>query len=576
MGPARAGDDPKGRDTGLIEGGMGALTSEQELVKELIVAGYVLSTEDEEGGAGVWDPLSDEAANPNSKDRKNSLLDVWDAYYQRCRSVLESAGNFTEYELKVLDPLKTAINGSGNNDLSLRTTPIHWHIAAMIVEQEKKSSEADCLRQDDGMTYAQRYTKYFKAMNAPTRNINPLTQLADSTAEEIKLDFSLYDYYYLRGKIANDPLLFTDDRTYLLGLVESRIQAFVGPSFNLSPDQTSNVSYALSSYNIWNPDEELASKYIVKPNPGVAMNSTYNDGVGGYGQLFGQMDDSFDITKLMPNEDFDSMFLVDETSEFSYQMSNQKMRITGSYQHKKDKSNNFIPINPKTARSPRGYLAASDAVTDKFSPYAGTGVVIKTGPSKTIMETNLDFGVTMEEIESALESILENPDMKPADAIKKVSPSPWMKEVFEEKGAIFCFEIQHHPNSRGANSLLMLMKEKGLIDMDATRIPGDDLRLWVWAAANIDDNTETATKTVSLVSTYGITSGFLENSVMDGNKLDFPGTFVAIDNQEFYSSGSSGAEDLPPFIDAGNITEADVKQYGSYFREAIRRSTQGA
>ena len=63
---------------------------------------------------------------------------------------------------------------------------------------------------------------------------------------------------------------------------------------------------------------------------------------------------------------------------------------------------------------------------------------------------------------------------------------------------------------------------------------------------------------------------------MDGNKLDFPGTFVAIDNQEFYSSGSSGAEDLPPFIDAGNITEADVKQYGSYFREAIRRSTQGA
>jgi MoxR-like ATPase len=572
MGPARAGDDPKGRDTGLIEGGMGALTSEQELVKELIVAGYVLSTSDEDGGSGVWDPLADEAANPNSKDRKNSLLDVWDAYYQRCRSVLESAGNFTEYELKVLDPLKTAINGSGTNDLSLRTTPIHWHIAAMIVEQEKKSSEADCLRQDDGMTYAQRYTKYFKAMNAPTRNINPLTQLADSTAEEIKLDFSLYDYYYLRGKIANDPLLFTDDRTYLLGLVESRIQAFVGPSFNLSPDETSNVSYALSSYNIWNPDEELASKYIVKPNPGVAMNSTYNDAVGGYGQLFGQMDDSFDITKLMPNEDFDSMFLVDETSEFSYQMSNQKMRISGSYHHEQDFNDDFIPISASTARSPRTYLAASDAITDKFRPWTMEGVVIDPS-SKTVSENNLDFEITMEDIESCLESILANPTETPEAAIQKVTPLLWMQDVFTKTGAIFCFDLRHHPTSRKASSLLLLMKEKGLVDKDATEVPGDNLRLWVWIAANIEENDDEFTKTVSLVTTYGITSGFLENTILIGNQIDLPGNFVSIDNADFYDSGDS-VEAL--YLDSGNITENDVSAYNQLFRDAIRRSTQGA
>jgi len=578
MGPARAGDDPKGRDTGLIEGAMGSLTSEQELIKELIVAGYVKSNPlmGTKPKDGVWNPLAEEDSNPYDKNRKNTLLDVWDAYYQRCISILQSAGNFAEYEENVLHSLKESINGKKAVEQSNNTTPIHWHIAAMVVEQEKKADEGNCLRQDDGQTYQTRYNNYFKAMNAPTRNINPLVSEVSSTGEAIQLDYSLYDYYYLRGEISNDPLLFTDDRTYLLGLLESRIQAFVGATFNLNPEETVNVPYALSSSVMWKNESELVTNYIIQPNPGVAMNSTYNDAIGGFGQLFGKMDEDFNIKKLIPDEDYGDLAKIKASSKFSYQMSNQKMRITGSYQHKKDKSNNFIPINPKTARSPRGYLAASDAVTDKFSPYAGTGVVIKTGPSKTIMETNLDFGVTMEEIESALESILENPDMKPADAIKKVSPSPWMKEVFEEKGAIFCFEIQHHPNSRGANSLLMLMKEKGLIDMDATRIPGDDLRLWVWAAANIDDNTETATKTVSLVSTYGITSGFLENSVMDGNKLDFPGTFVAIDNQEFYSSGSSGAEDLPPFIDAGNITEADVKQYGSYFREAIRRSTQGA
>ena len=301
MGPARAGDDPKGRDTGLIEGGMGVLTSEQELVKELIVAGYVLSSSPDDAGDGVWDPLSNEQFNPNSRDRKNTLLDVWDAYYQRCIAILQSAGNFTEYELKVLAPLKEAINGpTAVSDTSSLTTPIHWHIAAMVVEQEKKSNEGDCLRQDDGMTYSQRYATYFKAMNAPTRNINPLVSNAPSTAEEIQLDYSLYDYYYLRGKIANDPLLFTDDRTYLLGLVESRIQAFVGSSFNLSPDDSASVTYAISDSNMWNADNDLVSSYIVQPNPGVSLNSAYNDAIGGYGQLFGQLDDSFSINSLFP------------------------------------------------------------------------------------------------------------------------------------------------------------------------------------------------------------------------------------------------------------------------------------
>ena len=573
MGPARAGDDPKGRDTGLIEGGMGALTSEQELVKELIVAGYVQSSADSEGG-GVWNPLAAEEANPNTMDRKNTLLDVWDAYYQRCISILQSAGNFTEYEEKVLDPLKVAINGKDSTDgsTSRRTTPIHWHIAAMVVEQEKKSDEGNCLRQDDGMTYASRYGNYFKAMNAPTRNINPLVSNAPSTAEEIQLDYSLYDYYYLRGKIANDPLLFTDDRTYLLGLVESRIQAFVGSSFNLNPEETSNVTYALSSSNIWNADSELVSRYIVKPNPGVAINSAYNDAIGGYGQLFGQIEDSFDITKLMPNEEYESLFNVDESSEFSYQMSNQKMRITGSYHHGQDYNDDYIPISSTTARSPRTYLAASDAVTDAFRPWTNAGVVIDPG-SRQISEDNLDFEITMEDIESALESILENPTETPEVAIQKVTPLQWMQDVFTPTGAIFCFDLEHHISSRKANSLLLLMQSKGLVDKDATEIPGDQLRLWVWIAANIEEDDDEFSKTVSLVATYGITSGFLENTILIGNTIDLPGNFVGIDNADFYDSGDS-IEAV--YLDSGNITEADVSAYNMLFREAVRRSTQGA
>ena len=577
MGPARAGDDPKGKDVGFISGAMGALTSEQELVKELIVAGYVKSSADPDASAaattGVWDPLASEEVNPNTMDRKNTLLDVWDAYYQRCISVLQSAGNFTEYEQKILDPLKTAINGSATNETSLRTTPIHWHIAAMVVEQEKKADEGDCLRQDDGMTYATRYNTYFKAMNLPAnRKINPLISDAPSTAESIQLDYSLYDYYYLRGKIANDPLLFTDDRTYLLELVESRIQAFVGSSFNLNPEDTSNVTYALSSDTIWNPDSDLVSKYVVKPNPGVAINSTYNDAIGGYGQLFGNIDESFDINSLMPNEEYEEIFIVESSADFSYQMSNQKMRITGSYHHEQDFNDDFVPISSTTARSPRTYLAASDAVTDVFRPWTNAGVVIDRS-SRTISEDNLDFAVTMEDIESALESILENPTMTPAEAINEVTPLQWMQDVFTPTGAIFCFELRHHTSSRKANSLLLLMKDKGLVNKDATEIPGDNLRLWVWVAANIKEDDEEFSKTVSLVTTYGITSEFLENTVLIGNTIDLPGNFVSIDNEDFYDSGNSAEDD---YLDSGNITEADVSAYNTLFREAVRRSTQGA
>jgi len=576
MGPARAGNDPKGRDTGLVDKAMGSLTSEQELIKELIVAGYVKTAPEIEGtkvSSGVWKPLADDTNNPYGKNRKNTLLDVWDSYFQRCVSILQSSGNFAEYEKKVLHPLKEVLNGSLAIAESNKTTPIHWHIAAMVVEMEKKANSGDCLRQDDGMTYQTRYNTYFKAMNAPTRDINPLGHGVEvaATEEAIQLDYSLYDYYYLRGKIANDPLLFTDDRTYLLGLLESRIQAFVGASFNLNPEETSNVTYALSSYNLWD-NSDLVNKYIVQPNPGVAINSTYNDAIGGYGQLFGKIDNDFDVQTLIPDDSYETLFDVAGASAFSYQMSNQKMRITGSYTHDQDYNNDFVSISSKTARSPGTYLSDTDAVTDAFSGWTGSGVVID--PDRgTIFETSLDFGVTMEDIESSLESILKNPTMEPTEAIEKVTASTWMKDVFTSKGAIFCFELQHHPNSRGANSLLLLMKEKDLIDRDATQIPGDELRLWVWVAANIKTDDDDYSKKVSLVTTYGITSAFLENFDLLGNKIDIPGTFVSIDNEDYYQSGE-GSETI--YLDSGNITEADVNAYNSLFREAIRRSTQGA
>ena len=132
------------------------------------------------------------------------------------------------------------INGTiqegADPDSSIKTTPIHWHIAAMVVEVEKKSAGGDCLRKDDGMTYAARYDTYFKAMNAPGI-VNPLAPNVPSTDEAIQLDYSLYDYYYLRGKIANDPLLFTDDKTVPTESSNSALSTFPFTGTPLAPSK---------------------------------------------------------------------------------------------------------------------------------------------------------------------------------------------------------------------------------------------------------------------------------------------------------------------------------------------------
>ena len=65
----------------------------------------------------------------------------------------------------------------------------------------------------------------------------------------------------------------------------------------------------------------------------------------------------------------------------------------------------------------------------------------------------------------------------------------------------------------------------------------------------------------------------MENTILIGNQIDLPGNFVSIDNADFYDSGDS-VEAL--YLDSGNITENDVSAYNQLFRDALRRSTQGA
>jgi hypothetical protein len=65
-------------------------------------------------------------------------------------------------------------------------------------------------------------------------------------------------------------------------------------------------------------------------------------------------------------------------------------------------------------------------------------------------------------------------------------------------------------------------------------------------------------------------------------EMAVPGTFVAIDSQDFYnscsdpSSWSPSGDNEVPYMDAGNLTEADASAYNSLFIDALFRSAQGS
>lgn len=590
MGPARAGNDPKGRDLGTVTGGLGVLPSEQELIRELFVSGYVkpVSGDNSDDGSLSFEPLYTSEANPQTSSRKNTLLDVWDTVYQRCVATLASCDNFAQYEAKILHPLKQMLNGEDAENAE-NTTPIHWHIATMVVEQERKEKELSrCLRTEDGLTYRQRYNKYFRAINIPTDVNESLDMEAPSTAEGIQIDYSLLDYYILRSKIASDPLLFTDDRTYLLNLVEARITTFAGPAFNVASEDAIQVPIGYSNYYLWNESSPLIESYQVHPNPGTYDISTYSDALGAYGQLM-QGSKKIDLATVIGEigKDNDDIFNLtnDATVGLSYEMSNQKMQVSGSYLHRKESDGSYLEIDRTTARSPGTYLASMDAITDKFRAWCDSGVIMAANGS--IQSSNADFELTMEDLELAAEAVLANPNQSVSKSLAAAGVDPTWELAFEDTGLFFCFDLAHYSASRKAHTLLVMMKEQGLIDEDATDIPNDKLKLWVWIAAKKYEDDDAGTATWRFITTYGITSGFLADTKIirkgDGSyEMTVPGSFVAIDSQAFYdncgkaNSWSPAGDDTVPFMDAGNLTEADAEAYHQLFLDALFRANQGS
>ena len=164
-------------------------------------------------------------------------------------------------------PLKERVRQGGE------ITPVHWHIGTMVTENIRRS---DTLR-NDGFTYKQRYTRYLESMSSPkslyaTSRFSTKDELEDMTSNH-----SAMDYYKIRGMIARDDLLFSDDRENLLKLCESKIKGVTGGSMTQAQNSIPSSTLAIT--------ENYSKEPRSGPNPSEFKWQTYGDALGVWGRL---------------------------------------------------------------------------------------------------------------------------------------------------------------------------------------------------------------------------------------------------------------------------------------------------
>ena len=120
------------------------------------------------------------------------------------------------------------------------------------------------------------YDEYLRLMDAPAK--------ADmSTSAALIADYAIHDYYALRGLIAREPNLFTDARSRLLDLVESRINTIAkGPYSNIADPPPRASKFATATAEQF-PATDV--NFRIDPNPLNFSLRTYGDALGAYGYV---------------------------------------------------------------------------------------------------------------------------------------------------------------------------------------------------------------------------------------------------------------------------------------------------
>ena len=496
LGPAREGEDPKGRDIGINRDAM-TLTNEQEWIKELILEGYVLKKTNTLMGA----------------PSEVTLFDDWDSFMKKCKNTIEANDELWVYEKDILNSMKQAVvSGTG-------ITPVHYHIAVMIVENVRNSKR-----------YQDKYKALFERISRPQAVAGDEDMDSRMKAKQISSSKSLYQYYNVRGDIINDTYLFADDKMRLLDLINSKIQGLAGvkmpsvASFKGSIYPTANTNY-----------EKMSAEYKAHGFGDLTTYNwnSYNDGLGAWGFL------ASNGANKTPQITLGTDLLG--KADYIYE-ANQELSIVGGFYQVEQESDFKMPVDFVKKLDSMVEAIDDEIIEGSSYVFASSGVV-------NVMKDKIKLKTFKETIITSIKNYYCKDNTQTVDL---------------KNGLFGCFELNHQNDKNSiTNSLVSLGKDNILIWFRLHRRSSDALKL------NQMDY---------LALEIGITSKLAKpkNPKVNNDVRTNPdGTVYELFTvYEYISVGEelfnkSLYNPLPSIIDSGNLTEMDYSYYTNAILNAI-------
>jgi len=503
--------------------------NEQEWIREAVVNGYLLQ-DINIGFSGGGVPI----------------MDTWELYYRRCVDVLKSAPALFWYEQQVLKPLNEQLKtgGSGVGDTM---TPVHWHIATMVIENERTATQGSSIKP------LRTYAHGDKDSNSYQNNKNYYLSRVTGTpnTNKPKSDQNLYDYYQLRGDICSEPNLFSDDRDDLLDLLASKMAEICGgPALNKSIKNSSKVAIVQNkSMAMKGIDKELS------PFDHDTTNftwRTYQDSIGGWGRLLNSPGSSG--VQNVPNQFTRSQKGIEEAGSFS----DQALIITGRMEVRPPVKGSLKGISSAGSLQRQEMVAQVQKLSSKFQPDTSEGVRLVSLVDGTTQ--NITFDQFMRLCQDA---ISEYPAREVfSDTQFAVGDGANVITFDMAEGLVACFPLQH---SAGAPS--------GGGDFSGE----DTLRLWVRLFQSDMSASEKMTSGgkgvpfVTLNMTMGITSNLATKSrYLNIIPSDAEGEDKLAYTASTYTKAFGGSGDAASKIqDSGNLSKTDVLNYQVMFNDAL-------
>jgi hypothetical protein len=398
----------------------------------------------------------------------------------------------------------------------------------MVVENERKG------KTNFKGVYTKRYDEYFKRITRPYKEDD-----WDSIYAAM-YDYCLFDFFLLRGEIAKEPFLFTDDRQRLLELVESQIASIGGVAlaYSANGENANRVAVATDEQfshggttegNIRGTVSESEYKISVSPTQFPIRN--YGDTLGAYGAVIsGQLTALKGLNPATAD-------LKDDVLSWAHQ--------------------DMVLVDTLTKGMTDATIKKTilgNAITnlkESFAPFASDG---RTFGDKG---TEIQFNKFMDDLKSALEGSFK----KGKDADKKLG--------LLKNGIEGCFKLKHTKKSGGDRGLRAKAPK--------LKRDGDFLRQWV----SLRTLTSTGDDIQKVALCFGVSSNFLIGCGYpdaDDEGAEFVlGDYAPITDANMVSyaiMSSSDKWNKLGIADAGNLTRTDRIRYHQLFDEAIRNSRQ--